>query len=103
MNLERYAWNVNGMRVVGHLDDSDAFTGVMTYCRGSDVHELRDAAEQMAAALTWYATQVAGCRKVTVEGDKARHALDADGGRRAVAALAAAGFKQEDNHDNEAG
>lgn len=40
-------------------------------------------------ALEWYAAQVAGCRKLTDEGNKARAALDADGGKRAVAALSA--------------
>jgi hypothetical protein len=40
-------------------------------------------------ALTWYAEQVAGCRKVTSEGNDARRALDQDGGKRATDALSA--------------
>lgn len=40
-------------------------------------------------ALGWYAEQVAGCRKLGSIGDPARHALDADGGKRAQAAIAA--------------
>ncbi|USY26673.1 hypothetical protein NIZ92_06455 [Alcaligenes sp. 1735tsa3] len=39
-------------------------------------------------ALSWYAEQVAGCRKIGSPGDTARQALDADGGKRARAALA---------------
>jgi hypothetical protein len=43
----------------------------------------------LRAALEWYAEQVAGCRKITREGNTARHALDADGGKRAREALSA--------------
>lgn len=52
-------------------------------------NELTRAWEQGREALQWYAEQVAGCRKITSEGDAARHALDADGGKRAQAALEA--------------
>jgi hypothetical protein len=41
-------------------------------------------------ALRWYAEQVAGCRKLGSAGDAARSSLDADGGKRALAAIAAA-------------
>lgn len=41
------------------------------------------------AALEWYAEQAAGCRKLGAAGDRAREALDKDGGQRARAALAA--------------
>ncbi|CAB3665412.1 hypothetical protein LMG26696_03594 [Achromobacter pulmonis] len=40
-------------------------------------------------ALSWYAEQVAGCRKFGPDGEAARHALDRDGGERARAALSA--------------
>lgn len=42
---------------------------------------------ELEAALRWYAEQVAGCRKIGSAGDPFRHALDADGGHRARAAL----------------
>lgn len=45
--------------------------------------------ERMETALIWYAEQAAGCRKITDEGETARNALDADGGRRAREALTA--------------
>lgn len=45
------------------------------------------ACPDLVEALAWYAEQVAGCRKITPEGDAARQALDADGGKRAKAAL----------------
>ena len=41
-------------------------------------------------ALHWYAENVAGCRKIGRDGDVFRQALDADGGKRALAALASA-------------
>lgn len=44
---------------------------------------------EMRAALEWYADKVSGCRKIGSEGDAPRQALDADGGKRAVAALSA--------------
>lgn len=43
--------------------------------------------EAMEAALEWYAEQVAGCRKIGSLGAPFQHALDADGGKRAHAAL----------------
>jgi hypothetical protein len=42
---------------------------------------------RLREALGWYETNVANCRKITSEGNDARHALDADGGQRARAAL----------------
>jgi len=53
--------------------------------------ELMDAttrAERLAEALRWYAEQAQLCRKFGSEGDAARHALSADGGKRANRALA---------------
>lgn len=38
-------------------------------------------------ALKWYAEQVEGCRKLGSIGEPFRNALDADGGKRALAAL----------------
>lgn len=53
----------------------------------------KDGVQQRAGdaeeALTWYAEQVAGCRKLGPDGDAARNALDRDGGQRARAALSA--------------
>jgi hypothetical protein len=43
--------------------------------------------EKLKAALKWYAEQVEGCRKLGSIGDSFRHALDADGGKRARAEL----------------
>lgn len=43
--------------------------------------------EALREALEWYAEQVAGCRKLSLIGDPFRRALDADGGKRARAAL----------------
>ena len=50
--------------------------------------DLRAHAAELAGALDWYAEQTAGCRKVTSEGNEARHQLDSDGGKRARTALA---------------
>jgi transcriptional regulator with XRE-family HTH domain len=43
--------------------------------------------DAVAAALGWYAEQVADCRKIGKAGDPFRQALDRDGGERAIAAL----------------
>jgi len=45
------------------------------------------AAPDLKEALEWYAENVLNCRKITAEGDKARHDLDHDGGKRARMAL----------------
>ena len=49
--------------------------------------ESMDRVERYEEALQWYAEQVAGCRKITSEGDTARKALDRDGGERARKSL----------------
>ena len=49
----------------------------------------RGGVEALRKALEWYAGQAANCRKVTREGEDARRLLDADGSKRACAALAA--------------
>jgi hypothetical protein len=54
------------------------------------LRERADLSRRLAeaeGALRWYAEQVAGCRKITSEGNAARAALDRDGGKRARAAL----------------
>lgn len=51
------------------------------------VHRLRAENEKMREALEWYAEQVAWLRKLGVIGDPSRHALDADGGKRARTSL----------------
>ena len=45
------------------------------------------AAADMLKALEWYEWKVDGCRKNTLEGDRARYDLDRDGGSRAYAAI----------------
>jgi hypothetical protein len=49
--------------------------------------EARAERDRLREALVWYEAKVAGCRKIGSIGDPARSALDADGGRRARAAL----------------
>lgn len=48
---------------------------------------LIEAVKRQGKALEWYETHVRDCRKITKDGDAARHALDKDGGERARAAL----------------
>lgn len=51
-------------------------------------------------ALEWYADMVRKCRMIHSEGDEARAALDADGGRRALSALTPAHAQEgEPRHD----
>lgn len=54
------------------------------------VKDARRIAE-LEEALTWYGEKAEGCRKLGSIGDPARQALDADGGKRARAALSADG------------
>lgn len=42
---------------------------------------------ELEGALEWYREQAEGCRKLGSIGDPYRQALDADGGKRATAAL----------------
>lgn len=54
----------------------------------SEVIAEKDAEiERLKAALEWYAEMADKCRRITSEGEVARNALDADGGKRARAAL----------------
>jgi len=46
---------------------------------------------RLREALTWYEEQVRCCRMITSQGNSARNSLDADGGKRARAALAKEG------------
>lgn len=48
---------------------------------------LRRDNKRLAEALRWYAEQAELCRKLGAAGDSGRRALDADGGKRARAAL----------------
>lgn len=54
---------------------------------GHEITRLTAENERLREALEWYAEQVAGCRKITPEGNASRAALDADGGSRARSAL----------------
>jgi hypothetical protein len=51
---------------------------------------MGDVNKALVQALEWYAEQARLCRLIHSEGDSGRHALQADGGKRARAALAAA-------------
>lgn len=62
---------------------------MQTYARAAVLADRQQRAENARSALTWYAEQVAGCRKLGPDGDAARNALDTDGGQRARAALSA--------------
>lgn len=53
------------------------------------IEELERQNKDLREALAWYAEQSAGCRKIGAVGDPFRRALDADGGKRALAALTA--------------
>lgn len=56
--------------------------------QAAEIARLRGLLGEAEGALKWYAEQVAGCRKVTSEGNEARYALDGDGGKLARATLA---------------
>jgi hypothetical protein len=49
---------------------------------------LHDEITRLRTELEWYGEQARLCRLIHSEGDKGRHALSADGGNRARAALA---------------
>ena len=51
--------------------------------------QSREPSAGQREALEWYAEQTRDCRKMGRDGDRARQALDADGGARALAALRA--------------
>lgn len=68
----------------------DTTATLRTMCEAADALEALSTPTGeagMREALAWYAEQAENCRKITHEGDTARHALDADGGKRARAAL----------------
>ena len=52
-----------------------------------DVSALQERVRVLEEALRWYGEQARLCRLITREGDVGRHALDADGGKRAREAL----------------
>ena len=60
---------------------SEAMHGTEPFVRLADVRELVE-------ALDWYREQARLARLIHSEGDKGRHALQGDGGKRAAAALA---------------
>lgn len=51
------------------------------------VAELEAEIARLRGSLEWYSKQVNDCRKITIDGERARQALDRDGGSRAVVAL----------------
>lgn len=64
-----------------------------TYVIATDVPFLEGWLD-MKKALEWYETKVRDCRKITSDGDIARHDLDSDGGKRARIALEKARGKE---------
>lgn len=54
----------------------------------AEAEKLRSDLDAARTALEWYAEHVAGCRKISRDGDVSRAALDADGGQRARDTLA---------------
>lgn len=53
----------------------------------AEVQRLQERVRELEGALEWYAETVADCRKITGEGDDARHKLYVDQGSHARAAL----------------
>jgi hypothetical protein len=70
-------------------DDRVQYSKLRDVCRAQEeaITRLTAEVEMLRAALKWYAEQAEGCRKLGSIGDPFRHALDADGGKRARAAL----------------
>ncbi|EMR4171975.1 hypothetical protein R2537_007004 [Pseudomonas aeruginosa] len=79
-------------RSEGVVDKSPNLQG-SSVDKSTDLQGDKDGGQQRAGdareALSWYAEQVADCRKFGSDGDAARQALDKDGGQRARAALSA--------------
>lgn len=57
-----------------------------------------EAGRGLVEALRWYEDRAAGCRLIHSGGDADRQALDADGGKRARAALALLDAMKEEPH-----
>ena len=55
-----------------------------------EIEQLRKQNAELMEALGWYQKQAELCRKITKEGDTARHALDRDGGAYALAVISKA-------------
>ena len=53
----------------------------------AEITRLREEVEKLKVALAWYGEQARLARLVHSEGDRGRHALADDGGKRASAAL----------------
>jgi hypothetical protein len=52
-----------------------------------EIAEPQERIDELQAALEWYASHVADCRKLGRDGDVARGKLDRDGGSKARVAL----------------
>lgn len=74
-------WECEGNEKAAAINVWHAMLAAHDRAPATQVAELRE-------ALEWYGQQVKACRMLTREGDEARQALDADGGKRARAALA---------------
>jgi hypothetical protein len=64
--------------------------------------QLAEASERerkLREALEWYRDKVADCRKIGTAGEPARNALDADGGKRARAALSLPELTKDDEEE----
>ena len=75
----------------GHIDWWNTRAGEAEAAYIEVVAKLDKAVE----ALEWYQEKAEGCRKITRDGDNARHALDADYGRRAKAVITLIAAKPE--------
>ena len=80
-------------RIMAMSDDEimrEADAGDAAWARSFKLGLASGKSAAAGGALHWYAENVAGCRKIGRDGDVFRQALDADGGKRALAALASA-------------
>ena len=77
-------------------DESQALADVAWNTRATSPAQVASAPdragvdlEALCSTLAWYGEQARLCRLIHSEGDAGRHALDNDGGKRALAALSA--------------
>jgi len=61
--------------------------GNQSCAKDAIIASLTDRVARLEAALQWYGEQARLCRLIHNEGDKGRHALSNDGGKRARSAL----------------
>lgn len=76
----------------GHISDLNHSPDYPEYIRAdlaaTDAQVMRnEKVKVLVESLAWYGEQARLCRIIHKEGDAGRHALDADGGKRARAAL----------------